>query len=103
MAKIKKYDEEFRRNAVELLHSSRKPLAQVARELGVSVASLHGWKSRIGRFGSDGTAPGGGSIEGLSVEQLAEENRRLRNEVQYLERQREILKKAALILGEGPR
>jgi transposase len=103
MAKIKNYDEEFRRNAVELLHSSRKPVTQVARELGISTATLHGWKSRYGRFGADGSAPGGGPVEGLSVQQLVEENRRLHREVQYLERQREILKKAALILGEDPR
>jgi transposase-like protein len=32
MAKIKIYDEEFRRNAIELLHFSQKPVSQVARE-----------------------------------------------------------------------
>ena len=30
------YDEEFRRNAVELLMDSRRPLKRVAEELGVS-------------------------------------------------------------------
>jgi transposase len=103
MAKIKNYDEEFRRNAVELLYSSRKPLSQVARELGVAAATLHAWKGKYGRFGLDGNGSGGSPVEGLTVEQILEENRRLRKEVQYLERQRDILKKAALILGEDPR
>jgi transposase len=103
MAKIKNYDEEFRRNAVDLLYSSRKPLSQVARELGVAAATLHAWRGKYGRFGSDGNGSGGRPVEGLTVEQILEENRRLRKEVQYLERQREILKKAALILGEDPR
>ncbi|MBU6303158.1 MAG: hypothetical protein KGS60_16545 [Verrucomicrobia bacterium] len=31
MATIKHHDEEFHRNAVDLLYSSRKPLSQVAR------------------------------------------------------------------------
>jgi hypothetical protein len=53
-AKIKNHDDEFRRNAIDLLDSSRKPLSQVARQLGVAAATLHAWKSRYGRFGSDG-------------------------------------------------
>ncbi|MBU6303523.1 MAG: transposase [Verrucomicrobia bacterium] len=46
MAKIKHYDEEFRRNAVDLLYSSRKPLSQVARELGVAAATPHAWRGK---------------------------------------------------------
>jgi len=37
------YTEEFRRDAVELLRASGKPLSQIARELGVSQASLRKW------------------------------------------------------------
>jgi transposase len=36
----KPYPEEFKREAVELLNWSGRPLAQVARELGVSAESL---------------------------------------------------------------
>ena len=38
----------------------------------------------------------------LSAEELEQENRALRKQVQYLERQREILKKAISLLGEEP-
>ena len=40
----KPYDEEFKRNAVELLIQSGKPLKAVARELGVSDTALSNWK-----------------------------------------------------------
>ena len=41
------YDEEFRRNAVELLMDSRRPLKRVAEELGVSANSLRSWRDRL--------------------------------------------------------
>jgi transposase len=40
------YPEEFKREAVELLRTSGRPLAQVARELGVSPESLRLWRKR---------------------------------------------------------
>jgi transposase-like protein len=41
---IKRYNEEFKRQAVELLIHSGKRQAQVARELGVSEYTLTLWK-----------------------------------------------------------
>ena len=40
----KKYDEEFKRQAVELVIHSGRTQAQIARELGVSEYSLTLWK-----------------------------------------------------------
>jgi transposase len=37
-----KYTEEFRRDAVELVRSSGRPINEVARELGMSHEALHG-------------------------------------------------------------
>ena len=42
----RRYPEEFRRDAVELLRTSGRPLAQVARELGVSAESLRLWRKQ---------------------------------------------------------
>jgi transposase-like protein len=42
----KPYQEEFKKQAVELLISSGKPCEQLARELGCSGYSLHLWKKR---------------------------------------------------------
>lgn len=37
----KTYTQEFKREAVRLAQSSGKPIAQVARELGISDPSIH--------------------------------------------------------------
>ena len=98
----KRYDEDFKVQAVDLLRTSGKPLAQVARELGVSVATLRAWKRRL-----LGGTPGPVEDQDPGYkekEALFEEIRQLRRQNAYLERQREILKKAAVILAEesGP-
>ena len=43
----KLYDVEFKKQAVQLLVTSGRPLAQVARELGVPVWNLREWKKRL--------------------------------------------------------
>jgi len=80
------YPPEFRREAVELARSSGKPIAQIARDLGVSSQTLHTWIKQ-----ADVDA---GKREGLSTEER-EELRRLRRENRTLVQEREILKKAA--------
>ena len=89
------YTEEFRRDAVELLLSSGRPLKQVAEELGVSANSLRGWRNRRLGDGRAGVAEADGPQAGAEL-------RRLRRENEYLRRQRDILKKAASILSEDP-
>ena len=98
------YTEEFRRDAVELLRSSGRPVSQVARELGVNVNSLRTWRNRIlGQSGGESFGAGGdkGRAE-ASAEELLAEIKQLKKENEYLKRQREILKKAASILSENP-
>jgi transposase len=41
------YDVEFKKQAVQLLVTSGRPLAQVARELGVPAWNLRDWKKRL--------------------------------------------------------
>jgi transposase len=92
------YDEEFKRQAVELVLHSGKSCQQVARELGCSGYSLQLWKREyLARMAPQ-------EVEGrsMSAEDLERENRALRKQVQYLEQQRAILKKAISILGEEP-
>jgi transposase len=92
------YDEEFKRQAVELVLHSGRSCPQVARELGCSGYSLQLWKrAYLARMAPQ-------QVEGrsISAEELERENRALRKQVQYLEQQRAILKKAISILGEEP-
>jgi transposase len=80
------YPEEFKREAVELLRTSSRPLAQIARELGVSTESLRLWREQ--------TEVDAGERAGLTSDERAE-LRELRREVRVLRQEREILKKAA--------
>jgi len=98
------YDKSFRQEAVDLLLSSGRPLTRVAQELGVTANSLRTWRDRAlgkGRAAEAASAePKGRS--GAPLADPAGEIRRLQREVEYLQRQREILKKAVSILSEEP-
>lgn len=100
------YSDEFRRDAVELLITSGRPLKVVADELGVASNTLRAWRNKAWGAGSaggsrDGRKPGE-SAPGADGPQGLAEIRSLRHENEYLRRQRDILKKAVSILGEDP-
>jgi transposase len=80
------YPEEFRREAVALIRSGQRSLAEASRSLGVSQQTLRNWLKR--------EAVDAGQVEGVTSEER-EELRRLRRENRVLREEREILKKAA--------
>ncbi len=94
----RRYGEEFKRQAVELIIHSGKTQRQVARELDVSAYSLNLWKKAY--LGQQVPAEINGEMK--SPEEMAELIRQQHKEIEYLKRQREILKKAMSILGEEP-
>jgi transposase len=52
MQKVQKtYTPEFKREAVQLAQTSGKPIAQVARELGISDTSIHQWRKELADHG----------------------------------------------------
>jgi transposase-like protein len=85
---FKRYDEAFKRSAVELLLSSGKSLKQIATELGITTWTLRDWKKRFGPPPSSA----------LSADELQAENQRLRQELLRIKTQRDILKKTLGIL-----
>ena len=89
--KYKRYDESFKRSAVELLLQGGKPVATIATELGISTQSLKQWKKQLAAVPATGFGQ-------RSLPQLEEENRRLRREVRHLAQQRDILKKTLGII-----
>jgi len=93
----KPYDAVFRQQAVELAQSGGKPYRDVARDLGVSVDSLRAWRQQ------QQTQPAPGSVAPPGTPRdLERENQRLRRELAYTQRQREILKKALAICSAQP-
>lgn len=89
--KYKRYDDSFKRSAVELWLQGGKSIEQIARELGISTQSLKQWRKQLAALPATGLGQ-------RSVAQLEEENRRLRREVRQLAQQRDILKKTLGIL-----
>lgn len=94
----RRYGADFKRQAVELMIHSGKTQRQVARELDVSEYSLNLWrKAYLGQM-----EPAQIQGEMKSPEEMAKIIREQHKEIEYLKRQREILKKAMSILGEEP-
>lgn len=94
MARTKTYTREFKDEAVRLATSSGKPVARVARELGVSLNSLRGWV-RQATLERRTPAPDGESAE----EQL----KRLKRENELLREEAAILKKAIAYFAQPPK
>ena len=80
------YPEEFRRRAVELARLREKPIAQLARELGVAESGLRRWLDQADV--DEGSKPGLTSDERRELAELRRDKRRL-------EMENEILKRAA--------
>ena len=75
---------EFRRRAVELARLGEKPVAELAKSLGISESCLRGWMKQA--------QVDNGQKEGMSSAER-EELRALRRQVRVLEMEKEILKK----------
>lgn len=85
------YTQEFKREAVRLAQTSGKPMTQIARELGISDASIHQWRQELAEHGLE-AFPGSGHQTALE-----EENRRLKRELERARQERDILKKTVSI------
>jgi transposase len=84
----RKFDAEFREGAVRLVHETGKPIAQVARDLGINEGTLGNWvaRDRDAREGRDG----------LSRDDLVE-LKGLRAENAELRMERDVLKRSVVL------
>ena len=84
----KRYDREFREGAVRIVEETGRPVAQVARDLGVHEGTLGNWvaRAREARAGTDG----------LSRDDI-EELKRLRAENAELRMERDVLKRSVVL------
>ncbi len=86
--KRRKYTEEFKTEAVRLVREAGKPVAQVARELGIPANLLYRWRGEEHRAVSLGTSR-------AALKADAEELSRLKRENETLRKERDFLKSAA--------
>ena len=87
------YTEEFKREAVRLMETSDKPMAEMARDLGINDNNLYRWR---GLYGIPPQANTNGSVSEMEAEL-----KRLRRENEVLRQERDILKKAMSIVSRS--
>src|SRR5688500_18030524 len=90
----RKFCPQFKAEAVQLVIETGKPIAEVARDLGVNDGTLGNWV-KAWRDANPDTEPELSPVERARMKELEEENRRLRME-------NEFLKKAAAFFARTP-
>jgi transposase len=80
----RKYDEEFKKNAVKLTHGSSRSVPEIAEDLGINSNLLYRWRQRY-------------TFEGDMTKQatLEQELRATQRELAEVKLERDMLKKAA--------
>ena len=84
----RRFTDEFKSEAVRLIRESGRPVAQVARELGISDNVLYRWKNEERQVESQGRTR-------QSVRAGQEELTRLQRENATLRQERDFLRRAA--------
>jgi transposase len=80
----RRFSAEFKRDAVELVRTTGRPIAEIARELGIYDSTLGNWgrQDRIDRGEQEGLS----TEERVRLRELERENARLRMERDLLKR-----------------
>lgn len=88
----KAFPAEFRRDVVAVARRKEAPISQIARDFGISEACVHRWLKR--------SEIEDGVREGLTLAEEAE-IRALRKRNRLLEQENEVLRRAAIYLGQA--
>jgi len=86
--KNKRFTPEFKAEAVRMMRTAGKPVAEIAKDIGVSEQSLYRWARQLG---VDTKADPSGALTTSEREELT----RLRRELRKVEQERDFLKKTA--------
>ena len=90
MRENRKYTDEFKRDAINLVDNSNKNKSEIARDLGISPSTMHSWLKKSVRT-KDGNIITDSEIT------------RLRKELADTKMERDILKKAVGIFSKQPK
>jgi transposase-like protein len=96
MIMAKAYPAEFRDDVVRVARKHDAPMIQIAKDFGISEATLHNWLKRAGI--EDGARPGLNESERTEL-------RTLKKRTRLLEQENEILRRAAIYFAKdlGPK
>ena len=83
----RRYSDDFKQDAVRLVTEEKYRFKAAAEAVGVSEKSLRDWHSKL-------TPPPALCGDNATLDQLQQENKRLRKQLKRAEMEREILKKA---------
>jgi transposase len=92
----KRFDKEFKIEAVRLASEPGNTQSEIERDLGISQGIISRWKREFRKDG-DQAFPGKGRLKPDD-----DEMRRLKRENERLRQERDILKKAVAIFSEDP-
>ena len=92
----RKFDETYKRHAVELTLHGDRTAKTVAKELGLPAWQLYEWRKLYA------PRPGDGGPPPQTLEDAVKENERLRAEVIRMRERETVLKKSVGILSETP-
>jgi len=87
----RRFDRQFKLDAVRMIQDSERSVASIARDLGIHPNVLYKWRDQL-LADPDQAFPGKGKLKPED-----EELRRLRREVENLKEERDILKKALAV------
>ncbi len=88
----KAFPEEFRRDVVAVARRREAPIAQIAKDFGISASCIQRWLKRAEI--EEGVREGSTLAEEAEIRELKKRNR-------LLEQENEVLRRAAIYLGKG--
>jgi transposase len=92
--KYRKFSKAFKREALQLVESGEKTMAEIERDLGISPGLLSKWRKRY-QLNQDNQ-----DLESSDLLAARREIRRLKRELEITQREREILKKVVSIFSQ---
>ena len=95
----RKYDSDFKRNAVLLSEEPGRTVSEVAENLGIASDLLYRWRREY--RAKEGLAFPGHGREGLTTQE--QKIRELEKKLKDVEMERDILKKAMAIFSRAPK